>query len=233
MAFLLSTRRSVLRRKGRISYLLRVPFTAANQGYSDAQVLDTVAEGVQDGQLTVVEKDGTLAVVSNECAFTAQATPTWGDQGFYSQAVTRSLGLTLLGTVNVDATNTTAILALDQAADAGLTRELYFAFISDGNLDVIITDGANPPVVLERLVDAFAYAASTDYQLAIVLGGYDVNGVPFYAGQTPADYLYGAAFFVKGGAFGSNWTLLWRTALGNTATLYAAFTNYDAAGTLD
>ena len=47
------------------TYLLNAPFTADDQGYSDAQVIDTEAEGITDGQLTVVETDGTFAVSSN------------------------------------------------------------------------------------------------------------------------------------------------------------------------
>ena len=120
------------------------------------------------------------------------------------------------------------------AAALASTEWLYlFTWAGSGadEFQTRVYDGAGNPLATNAFLSP--PAATTDYQLAIVLGGYDVNATPFYAGQTPADYLYGAAFFIKGGAFGSNWTLLWRTALGNTATLYAAFSNYDASGTLD
>ena len=42
----------------------------------------------------------------------------------------------------------------------------------------------------------------------------------------------GAFYFVKGGAYAS-WTLLWIEAAGNTASLYPAITNYNAALTAD
>ena len=211
-----------------VKYLLRATFDAPDQGYANAQVLDTVAEGVQDGQLTVVEVDGTLAIVSNRCAFTAQATPAWGDQGFYSQAITRALGRGLLATVNVDTTN---------AEWGGI------AFLDSA--DVNITSGAGSRWLLRTAGTGFigiafgvssigveAYLASTDYSIAIILGGYDSNGLPWRNGQVATSYLYGAGYYIKGGAF-ANWTLLWRADEGNTATLYAIHSNYSQTGTLD
>jgi len=77
-----------------------------------------------------------------------------------------------------------------------------------------------------------AIVNSTEYDYAIVLGGYDVNGVPWHPGEAAANYLYGAAYYIKGGIY-TAWTLLWRDTTQNTATLYAASSNYHAAGTLD
>ena len=50
-----------------VTYLLRATWdSAGDQGYADAQVLDTVGEGVEDGSLTVEEVSGcTVACVSN------------------------------------------------------------------------------------------------------------------------------------------------------------------------
>ena len=208
-----------------LRYLLRATFDAADQGYANAQVLDTVAEGVQDGQLTVVEVDGTLAISGNKCAFTAQATPAWGDQGFYSQAITRALGRGLLATVNLNATNKSA--AMGWASIAGVFGaagdDYYFLFTES----VTLTLGRDETPMVA------SYSALTNYQLASVLGGYDAaNGVPWRSGQAAASYLFGAAFFIKGGVF-TNWTLLWRTSQDNAATLYALFSNYIAAGTVD
>ncbi len=232
MSLLTGVRRALLGGAG-IKYLLRATFDAPDQNYANGQVLDTIAEGIQDGQLTVVEVDGTLAIVGNKCAFTAQSTPVWGDLGFYSQARTRALGRGLLSTVNMEATDTEVLVGeWKDSQDVANTNRIYDFYLDpSARLYAVVKDGANPDNTLENPIVA-AYSASTDYQLAIVLGGYDSNGVPWYQGQVAADYLYGASFFISGGTF-SSWTLLWRTALDNTATLYAAFSNYDAAGTIE
>jgi len=215
-----------------LRYLLRATFDAADQGYTDGQVLDTVAEGVQDGQLTVVEVDGTQAIVSNKCAFTAQAGPAWGDLGFYSQAITRALGRGLLVTINIDDVSEAIFPQMwnDTGGLSHLADYIYLYVVFGDELGARVYDGAGGLLESDYLISV---TDSTDYRLAIVLGGYDAaNGVPWRSGQVAASYLFGAAFFIKGGAF-TNWTLLWRTTQGNTATLYAAFSNYDAAGTID
>ena len=212
-----------------LRYLLRATFDAPDQGYANGQVLDTVAEGVQDGQLTVVEVDGTLAIVSGKCAFTAQSTPIDGDQGFFSSgAITKRLGITLLSNVN-SANMTTEVVYLGFKSAAAITlaaREFTFGKASGENALIYVRF----PSTTLALSDTFA--DSTDYIFAIVLGGYDVNGAPWRAGQVTADYLYGAAYYVKGGAF-TNWTLIWRTASSNTTPLYAGMATLTFTGTLD
>lgn len=222
------------RAKKKIKYLLRATFDADNQGYADDQVLDTVAEGVWDGQLTVVEDDGTLAIVSNKCAFTAQVSPTWGHLGLYSQAITRALGRGLLGIVRTDLAdkdfmpllwNDTAEI-YGTAGDA-LIYVLYF--YGDATVRVRVYDEDSVALEYNSLG---SYSVSTDYRLTIVLGGYHSNGAPWRSGQAAASYLYGAAFFIEGGAFADN-TLIWRTAEISTATLYAAASSKDGVGTFD
>lgn len=225
MTMLTGVRRALLGVK-RLGYILRATFNAPDQGYADAQVLDTDAEGIQDGQLTVVEVDGTLAVVSNKLAFTAQGTPTWGDLGVYSQAITRALGRGLLSITNMDATDKGEGHGWQSVTDVALANTVYWRALSGaGNYDIYVLNGSENPTL-------FSYAAATDYEHAIVLGGFDSSGNPYYAGQAKASYDYGAWYFIKGGAF-STWTLLWVTTLDNTATLYAVFSSYQAAGTLD
>jgi hypothetical protein len=211
---------------GGVQYELRAwpPTGTPNQAYTDGQVLDAIAEGVHPGQLTVVEVDGTLSVASNALAYTAQATPVWGDQGVYSQAIDRVLGKGLLGVVNVGSTATSILpLSWQTVASLALNSNDSQFFFGPGS-------GLNARVGTASTVIAI-YTANTDYNIGLILGGYDVNSQPWYAGQNPLSYLYGAAWYVKGGSF-STWTLLWRTELNNTATLYAALSNFDAAGTL-
>lgn len=214
-------------------FLLRALFTAADQGYANAQVLDTALEGIFDGQLTAVEVDGTLALTSQECVFTAQGTPAWGDQGFYSQAITRALGRTLL--VKITKGSVAAGLSGPQW---GWNAEANAAQASANDNFVAVGTGGDPDGVRLNLDGAawfgplFNIVAATAYEYALVLGGYDVNGVPWHTGETPASYLYGASLFLKGGTL-LTWTLLGRVSAINTATLYVSVGFYNTAGTLD
>ncbi len=209
-----------------LTYLLRATFDAADQGFADAQVLDTEAEGVTAGQLTVVEVDGTLAIVSNKCAFTAQTTPTTGDQGFFSQAITRAIGQTLLFTVQSDNTgnDTTAIGFFDTTDLQNASALLTTSLASTAGVVVVIPDGTGRRV--------FDWVASTDYTFAVVLGGYDINGVPLTASDDKANFLFGASLYVKGGVF-TTWTLLWKNPDLDTSTGFAAFGTFNAIGDID
>jgi hypothetical protein len=227
MGLLRGTRRALLGGGAKVKYLLRATFNAADQGYANAQVLDSVAEGISDGQLTVVEVDGTLAIVSNKCAFTAQATAGWGDLGFYSGAVTKTLGRSLIASILANENTSWAHIGWKDTTSVGTAgaTEYDFQMSSPGKLDA-----TGPGTVLQPRVGTFV--VSTTYELAIVLGGYDANGVPWRTGETAASYLYGAAYYVKGGAY-TTWTLLYRHVDGNVSTLYAAFSNQQKTGTID
>ena len=210
-----------------VTYLLNAPFTAADQGYANAQVLDTVAEGITAGQLTVVEVDGTLAVVSNKCAFTAQVTPVWGDQDFYSQAITRALGRGLLATVNLSVLGAGSWYGFaDSTASTSYSRISSAAFFMYNiGFCYVIDTGASPIV-------GSVPAIGVDYNFAVVLGGYDVNGVPWRSGEAAASYLYGSTIFLKGGAYLS-WTRLWSHSTEATTPVYAMVGLYDPGGAID
>ena len=137
----------------------------------------------------------------------------WGDPGgSLVQTLARVAGRALLGTVNLGATNTYLSLGFwDSAGLVNSNRVHVIAVRNDATLAALTGDGAGS--TLENAI-VTAYAGSTDYQFAIVLG------------------TTGALFLIKGGAF-SDWTLLWPASLGNVATLYAGFSNNNAAFTLD
>lgn len=202
-------------------YELLFRWDVGDQGYADGQVLDTPAEGQNDGQLTVVEVDGTLALIGNECAFTAQGTPAWTDLGLYSQAITRAFGKALMTTVNLSTWEEMGTCWHTAAAvvDPDNTVLALQAHATDGRLDN--EDGTEIAIGL---------ALNTDHKLVLVLGGYDANEVPWDNNQAVAGYLYGGALFRYDGA---NYVLLWRTMTDDTATLYAMLASYDAVGTID
>lgn len=225
----IGSRRALLRVGEEIRYLLRATFSVGNVALNAGDIETQAPGSVEDGTLTAVETDGTLAIVSNKLAFTAQGTPTWGDLGFYSQAITRALGTGLLGTVNLDDGGSGVAFSWQTTASTfnGVAEEYAFRLVTAATDEV----RAHEPLEASGR-NVAAIAPSTDYQLAIVLGGADSNGVPWRSGEIAANYLYGAAFYIKGGGF-TTWTKLWKATPGNTATLYAALSTYDEAGTID
>jgi len=213
-----------------IKYLLRATFDAPDQSFSDGQVLDTPAEGVKDGQLTCVIKDGGLSISGNKLSFSVQETAVWGDLGCYSQAITRVFGIGLFWLENI---------STEQGHNIGFAKSAGIFASVDTEIAYIFH-----PTTLDRLWiyvggiregGDFSYFSSTDFHLAIILGGYDSGGIAWHSGQNKSQYMYGAAFFGKGGGIGDgvSWTLLWRTDQGNASPLYGTFSNYNASGTLD
>lgn len=211
-------------------YLLRATFNADDQGYADDQVLDTPEEGVSKGQLTIVEVDGTLAIVSNKCAFTAQETPAWEDLGFYSQAITRVLGRGLLHEYKRAIEDSIVIrTGFTHAAALGSSPKHGFSIRYIGVMNAIYDAGT-------RIVNVWPFIIfNTTYHFAIVLGGYHSNGEPWRWGQAAASYLHGAAILAKGANLGSGteWVLVWRSQADNTDPIYAEATILNDVGTLD
>ncbi len=205
----------------RFTYFIRATWdSASNQGYVDTQLLDTAGEGVEDGELVVIEIDGTLAVVSNKMAFTAQGTPIWGDLGLLSQAKTRSVGRGLFGTLNLTDTVLVCGMVWNNSRSVNITggaTDRWGFFIGS---DLLKT------AFMTASVDVAAIVDNTAYSLAAILGGFDVNGVPDSTGT------YGLAFFVEGGIY-TTWTRLFQDEEDNTDPLYAVFSNHSANGTLD
>ena len=210
-----------------VPYLLRATFDAPDQGFADAQVLNTVAEGIRDGQLTVVEVAGTLAIVSKQLVFTDPGG--WDNLGVYSQVVTRQLGRGLLFAMARTNWDDGGIwgprVGLGRTADILQNDYEYCFYCSTSNTLQLRELTANTTI-------ATGLSQSVDYQYTLVLGGYDANGVPWHSGAAAASYLYGASLYIEGGVFATP-TLLWRSMMFNTATLYAGLTNGDnVTGTL-
>lgn len=208
---------------GVLTYLLRATWdSAGDQPYSHTQVVDTPGEGVEDGQLTVVELDGTLAVVSNEVAFTAQGTPTWGDLGLVSvTSFTKSLGMAMFGTINL---STWEEMGIGFDGTEAVDDPDTFAF----GIQAVSTDGE---LKNERgTVITTGLSTSTDYKIVLVLGGYNTNGVAYKLGDAKPDFTFGYVPFIE---ISGIYERLFSKVADNTATLYAIFSSLDAIGTLD
>lgn len=210
-----------------VSYLLRATWdSASDQGYADAQVLDTVGEGVEDGSLTVKEAAGSAAAVSNKIKLLSDggANAAWGDLGVYSLAITKTLGYTYLCTTRYPGgeVGRTMVFWNDAASLPTAEGDVEYAIYAlSASMTAYTDSGWGHNVIISS-----GMSADTDYQFALVLGGYDTNEIPWRTGETAADYKYGCAIYIKGGSY-SNWTLLWRFLRGNDTPLYAGYQIYE------
>lgn len=204
-----------------LSYLLRATFDAANQDFADGQVLDTVAEGVQVSSLTVKEAAGTAEILSNRLKLTATTTA-YDTLGVYATSgISRVLGRALLGSIEFNTTAARASMAWS-ISNAGPPSETSMepGLGARGAALLYAMNRADPGQVVAT------FASSVEYQVALVLGGYDASQVPWYSGAAGA-HIHGSAIYIKGGAY-TNWTLLWRSLTRDTATLYPAIINISA-----
>jgi len=209
-----------------ITYLLRADFTGADQGYANAQVLDTAAEGIVNGVGHVVEADGTLAIVSNKLAITAQTTPTWGDLGIWFEksagvGFTKTLGLAFSATINLSTWEEIGfgIHSAGSVVDPDAMLYSIQANTTDGQLDV-----KGGSAIYTGL------STGVDYRIVIACGGFNTDGESWYAGQIAANYLYGASYFLQ---IGADYHKIWMDKTDNTSEIYAVLSSLDAVGTVD
>lgn len=160
------------------------------------------------GPLTVVQVDGQLSQSGGKLVFPAQTTPAWGDL-YLVEATGRSriAGRALLATINLSAAAYHWFGFNDDATPADA--------VSGGEAFRIQPAGQPWVKGSSGLTDTgITLITATDYQYAIVLRA------------------TGAWFFLRGEVL-VNWTLVWVTNTNTTATLYPAFSVYNASGTLD
>jgi len=161
-----------------------------------------------NNQFTFVQTDGTFSVGTGKLVFTAQATPNWGDQGFYSAAINRVTGRVCICKINLDQTNSYCWFGWVPASAPGSpggTAGAQAIYFSNGSVNCVGSGQTFP---------TSAYSAGVDYELAIV------------------ERASGSDFYIRGGAFAS-WTHLGTTLVDATATRALCFGNYNASGKID
>lgn len=190
-------------------------------------VLDTALEGISSkqegsGTVTVVDTNiGYSAISAGEAVITGSATA--NQVGFVGSAVTREMGTFVLVDDNTTATSQQTTLCFDDSSNLDTTGE---ECVTQNTTSVYYTQ--------EATAVAIGTAAAEDTKYALVLGGFDVNGVAYYDGATVGDFTYGARMFVRSTTYSGAWTLLWVEPGGSTATLYPQLQNMDAdTGTYD
>ena len=202
-------------------YDLEARFEVDDVALNNGDVLDSPAEGVDTGSLTVVELSGTAIISDWAVVYTDPAAT--GQLGLIGNAITRSFGKTLH--MMAIAPESVYGAVFQSAADLDAANRLYYILFSGATSRIKAGVGDTT-----QSISTTSWIDYTYYQCSIVLGGYDVNGIPYQPGDTQADFLYGAAYFVRHPGTLSTWQLLWKTHAGNDATLYPV--NYTKGPTL-
>ena len=192
----------------RFKYLLRAIFAnAADQTFVDGQVLDTTAEGILDGQLSVKDAIGGLNSIVNG-AFRMVGTSGWGSKGLYSEAINREEGRGLFFEVDINDSITADCMfsfSTDQTlALASVKNALYF----QGSGSTIVAYNGS----FFNLGKVFNSALV--YQVALIL---DTVGIHI---------------FIKQAAEYPTWTYFGQWLTDTTSVLYATLST-DTAGITD
>jgi hypothetical protein len=187
-------------------------FNAANQGYANGQVLDTAAEGVAVGSLTVVETDGVAELLNNQFRMSQKMVNAYNDLGLYSTlAVVRALGKALFVSDWELLNNAQTYVGWNDFQDVGPPGGADYAIGTILGTFAQSSDSSGDATV-------GTHAQNTPYELALVLGGYDINQQPWYEGAI-GTFISGCSAFIRGGIY-VDWTLLWRFAFSNQTPLY-------------
>lgn len=203
---LLLRRRLMMGRGGGLSFLLRDDFTTAQA----APLSSPRNAEPGPGTLTLVQVDGEFSISSNKLNFPVQATPAYPDQGFYSDGLSRLAGRSIVCTVRLS--------TVHEVFPATWATSQTLSFGGFANVEAGVYTNTSSLYAVAKVSTGYAVSdaltIATDYKFAIVLRS------------------VGAFIFIKGGAF-AEWTLLSVSAEGATGTLYPAFENSRAVGTLD
>lgn len=158
--------------------------------------------------LTATPTSAAISISSNKLTF---ARPT-GAQNYANYGaladltLARALGVVVYGKIN---SSIAAGQSFGFNNSAALANSSIQAFNFANTSQLQIGDNNTAITIFESMT------ASTDYQFAIVLRG------------------NGALYFVRGGSQFQNWTLLWVSQTEITDTLYAMYSNFNSATTLD
>lgn len=184
------------------------PFTAGNQGFSDAQVLDTAGEGRVAGEIITHIGSGTMAISSNVMVFTPDGSSDWTDTGIFGR--------------NDD--------------DSGFSRGAYFQYEFTVATSGYISGSwiNNTSLALANMKHAFfIFASGGSPSRAILLR--DVLSVSSAAGEEYVGYAFddttytvriytisggGAIWLIKGGQYGTEWKTLGYSDQESDATIY-------------
>lgn len=186
-------------------YELKANFLGDNRTLADGDVWN--ADGIWDGQLTIIDTTtGIVEILSNELKFTTAGTNSVGIKN--TEGISESLGKAFLLKYNTGSTINDYFGFYDTVNPSFGSKQNIQFVSGDIRIPCNVSTGVRGTV-----------SNNTEYQIAIVLGGYDINGVPYKNGDTKANFDYGYSVLIKGGIY-SQWSLLWKESTQYYGTVY-------------
>lgn len=190
-------------------YLLRATWTAGNQSFTDDQILDTTAEGVEDGRLQVILNEGTdtAQITSNNLVvhggiFGADLS---GVIAKCALPRTKPLAAIFHFSSSYDSTNGEIGWNYKFDTASNLTNTYRYNFYMPWTNNNLYMGGGLTAIVASQ-------TPSTEMEVCIILGGFDANGLPWDGVADIKDYLHGAQFCKWNG---SSWDVLFVSAIQN------------------
>lgn len=187
------------------TYLLRDDFTTAEA----APLASPRTAEPGPGTLTLVQNDGQFSISGGKLAFPAQTTPAAGDQGFIGAGLSRVAGRALISKIN-----------------ASTMADMFNSVWASANSIVFGGFG--------NMAGGFYMETASLYVVEFAVGFIVAGGLSAATEYSVCTVQRASGHFalIKGGIY-TNWTLLYVGATSNTATVYPAFSNSKAVGTLD
>ncbi len=194
-------RRAITAIKQGIAFLYRSDFCV-----DESAPISTPFSSDIGSDLAIVQVDGNIGISGGAMDIPAQATPVWGDLGFFSvDSFTRENGLVALFNLNFGTLDDASLGFLDAQDALNTSYDNIGVAINGTALEARFTSDANSP-------DIFTLSSSTDYVIALVL-------------RASGRFIYLLD--------GLDWLLLWVDETDSTATLFLGYANLSSIVALD
>lgn len=200
-----------------LTYNLKASFDAANQSIGSGTM--TTSKGVEIGELTAYIQDGAFNIYNNRLTFAGQATPDWSEQWIVSRPfyALNAFGQFMRFKITKSSTGTTKMLigASNNHPIIGMAQN-----INNRLLGLELHANNTLYVDNQNIANAIGtYTYGSEYEVAIVAGGYDREGTPYSGSGPTADFDGGLSLFIRGGTQFPEWTMLSKTWVGKKTSM--------------
>ncbi len=194
-------RRAITVIKAGIAFLFRADFCI-----DETAPISSPLSVDMGSDLTIIQVDGNIEIVGGAMDIPAQATPVFGDLGFFSvDSFTRENGLVAFFSLSFSTLDDAALGFLDTQDVLNTSYDNIGVAVNGTELEARFTSDATSP-------DIFTLSTSVDYVVALVL-------------RTSGRFIY---LFDE-----TNWFLLWVDSEDSTATLFIGYANLSSVVSLD
>lgn len=186
--------------------LLLATFTSGNQSFADDQIIETTADGIEDGRLQFILNAAgpdSAQITSNDLVVAGDA---YGSDlsGYVCPCAiprTKALAAIVHFSSSPDANSSEIGWHYKFATASNLTPTYHYAHVQPRTNGNLYPDNALTCVIGSQ-------TSSTEMELAIILGGFDTNGDPWDGVADFNSYLFGAQFCKWNG---SSWDVMFAT----------------------